>query len=340
MSGFPQILFMVRIVCLMLFAIWPAKLRAQFTYTNNNGAITITAYTGNVESLEIPNTIDGLPVVSIGLSAFVSNMTLTNLVIGSGICDIEDSAFADCENLASVTIPNSVTNIGALAFAGCLNLLELTLPNNLNSIQYRTFYGCNLQNLSIPSSVTDIGNSAFAWCHFQTLTIPNSVTGIEYYAFGNCHDLTNIIIGNGVTYIADDAFWYCSTLAGIYFLGSAPGGDTTPFYETFFGDSATGYYLPGTIGWSDTLGDLSMTPWLLPYPVILNNNFGFNTMNNQFGFTVSWATNLPVVVEACTNLSNPVWQSVQTNTLTDGWFHFGDQQWTNHPTCFYRIHSQ
>jgi hypothetical protein len=58
-----------------------------------------------------------------------------------------------------------------------------------------------------------------------------------------------------------------------------------------------------------------------------------------FSFIISWATNVPVAVEACTNLSNPVWQPVQTNTLTGGYFYFSDPTWTNYPGRFYRVRS-
>jgi hypothetical protein len=60
---------------------------------------------------------------------------------------------------------------------------------------------------------------------------------------------------------------------------------------------------------------------------------------NGFGFIISWATNLSVVVEACTNLANPIWSPVGTNTLTGGSSYFSDPQWTNHPARFYRLRS-
>jgi hypothetical protein len=44
-------------------------------------------------------------------------------------------------------------------------------------------------------------------------------------------------------------------------------------------------------------------------------------------------------VEACTNLAHPVWQPLQTNTLTGGLAHFSDAQWTNYARRFYRISS-
>jgi hypothetical protein len=40
-----------------------------------------------------------------------------------------------------------------------------------------------------------------------------------------------------------------------------------------------------------------------------------------------------------TNLANPVWPSVSTNTLTGGLSYFIDPQWTNHPRRFYRLYS-
>ena len=79
--------------------------------------------------------------------------------------------------------------------------------------------------------------------------------------------------------------------------------------------------------------------WFLPNPLILNSpNFGVQT--NAFGFVVSWATNLSLVVEACTNLAGALWSPASTNALTNGWFYFSDPQGTNNAACLYRIRSQ
>jgi hypothetical protein len=102
-------------------------------------------------------------------------------------------------------------------------------------------------------------------------------------------------------------------------------------------DAATVYYLPGTVGWGGTFGGRPTALWVLPYPLILNNGPGFGVQTNGFGFIISWATNISVVVEACTNLAHPVWSPVRTNTLTGGSSYFSDPQWTNHPARFYRL---
>jgi hypothetical protein len=58
---------------------------------------------------------------------------------------------------------------------------------------------------------------------------------------------------------------------------------------------------------------------------------------NRFGFAISGASNLVLVVEAATNPANPAWVPVSTNTLTGGASYFSDPEWTNHPARFYRL---
>jgi hypothetical protein len=78
---------------------------------------------------------------------------------------------------------------------------------------------------------------------------------------------------------------------------------------------------------------------VLPNPVILNNGQSVGVQTNGFGFIISWATNIPVVVEACSSLASPIWSPVTTNTLTGGSSYFSDPQWTNYPARFYRLRS-
>ena len=59
---------------------------------------------------------------------------------------------------------------------------------------------------------------------------------------------------------------------------------------------------------------------------------------NQFGFNIIGTSNIVVVVEASTNLANPTWSPLRTNTLTGGSSYFSDPQWTNYSSRFYRLH--
>src|SRR4029078_3222437 len=105
------------------------------------------------------------------------------------------------------------------------------------------------------------------------------------------------------------------------------------------------YYLPGAVGWTATVAGRPTAPWVLPNPLILTGSrqfFGVQTNGaSSFGFRVSWAMNLSVVVEACTNLSAPSWTPLQTNALApSSWFQFTNPGWTNYPNRFYRVRQQ
>ena len=97
---------------------------------------------------------------------------------------------------------------------------------------------------------------------------------------------------------------------------------------------ATVYYLPWTTGWdAATFGGLSTAAGSQQLQV-----GGAGVRTNQFGFTFT-STNNQIIVEACTNFVDPVWQPIQTNTLTGGTSYFSDSQWTNYPGRFYRLRS-
>ena len=72
-------------------------------------------------------------------------------------------------------------------------------------------------------------------------------------------------------------------------------------------------------------------------PQVQNNNASLGVRTNRFGFNMIGTSGLVIVVEACTNLANPIWTPLQTNTLIGGSFYFGDPAWTNYPGRFYRL---
>ena len=61
-----------------MFSASPAT---DFTYTTANDQVAITAYVGSASAVEIPATIDSLPVTSIGNSAFLNHTSLTSVSI-------------------------------------------------------------------------------------------------------------------------------------------------------------------------------------------------------------------------------------------------------------------
>jgi hypothetical protein len=95
------------------------------------------------------------------------------------------------------------------------------------------------------------------------------------------------------------------------------------------------------MGWGATFGG---RPTVLWNPLTQTGDGSFGVQNNQFGFNITGSSNLVIVVETATNLADPVWSPVSTNTLstfigTNGQSYFSDPQWTNYPGRFYRLRS-
>jgi hypothetical protein len=254
--------------------------------------------------------------------------------IPGSVTTIGEDAFNYCKSLTDVTIPDSVTSIGEESFLYCTALPSITIPSSVTNIAESAFLYCGgLTNAIIGSTGNSIGENAFASCSaLATVTIGNGVTGIGEEAFYGCGSLITLTVSGSVTNIGDDAFEACASLASVFFTGNRPAAGT----ETFEDDSlAKVYYLPGATGWSSFFQGLNALLW---NPVIQTST-GLGVQNHKFGFNVMGTANIPVKLEACTNLGSPVWSPLQTFTLTNGLVAFSDPQWTNFPGRFYRISS-
>ncbi len=305
----------------------------DFRYKSKAGTITITKYIGTNTVVNIPAEIDGLPVTTIGSLAFDGQTTLTSITIPDSVTRIKEKAFYRCSSLTSLAIPQGVTSIEDHAFSACRSLTQITLPDYATHMGVSVFFACDsLTNIALPNGITSIEDWSFLDCsRLASITIPDSVTNIGSLAFWGCCSLFSLIIPEGVARVQDYAFEGCSSLESLYFKGDAHILGTSVFARA---NAATVYYMPSTRGWTNAWGGRPAVLW---NPLAQPNDGNFGPKSQGFGFTVTGSSNLVIVVEAATNLANPVWVPVSTLTLTNGFSFYNDTLWTNYPSRFYRF---
>lgn len=355
------------LICLAVMSV--STTEAQLTYATNNGAITVTGYSGPAGVVTIPSVVNGQPVTLIGPQSFYGQTNLTSVTIPNSVVEIGENAFAVCSSLSGVTIPASVASIDEDAFSQCSSLAAVTLTNGLESIGIGAFSGCAaLAGVAIPGTVTNIGVETFLNCGAlasiavnsnnmfyssangvlfdedrTTLiafpanvgggyAIPGGVAAIETYAFFGCAKLGSVTIPGSVTNIADFAFYDCPNVTNFFFGGIPP----SLGQDVFLSDTATIYHLPGASGWVSPFGGLTVVLW---NPSISSNGANFGAQGNQFQFNVTGTANIPIVVESGTDLGGANWTPLQAITLTNGSFHFSQPILKNSATRFFRIRS-
>ena len=163
------------------------------------------------------------------------NETIKEVVLGEQVVTIGEDAFWDCSNLVSVVVPDDsrLTTIGAGAFKDCCSLASINIPEGVTSIGERAFEYCSsLTSITIPASMTDIDSYAFYECvALERITINCAHVGRWFN--GNAA-IKEIVLGEGVEMIANNAFYDCSGLMSIVI----PQGVTSMGSGAFLGCSS------------------------------------------------------------------------------------------------------
>ncbi|MGM9532832.1 alpha/beta fold hydrolase, partial [Intestinibacter sp.] len=181
-----------------------------FEYTEVDGGVSITKYTGSDTEVVIPSTIDGKDVKTIGQSAFAGSKTLVSVVIPDGVTEIGSYAFSGCSKLGNVTMPDSLTKIGNYAFNECTNLVGIGIPSSVITIGNYAFYDCSrLRNVELPSKLENLGDYAFYNNNILGVTIPDTIKTIGRGVFAGCWYLSKATLPEGLTEIPTSMFSSC-----------------------------------------------------------------------------------------------------------------------------------
>lgn len=202
---------------------------------DSNGVIT--AYTGSLMSLSVPEKINGITVKKLG-DGVMKNRGLKELILPDSVTSIGKESVADNPDLKTITA-SGVSIVDEKAFYNCINLKNVLL-GTIESVGEYSFYNVgskafeirentfalNIENLAcVPegafmnSAISEakinvpllLGKDAFADCHGLVNVDFNELTHLEAEAFYGLKSLNKVNISK-LDYIPEKAFSGCDSL--------------------------------------------------------------------------------------------------------------------------------
>ncbi|MBQ7949219.1 MAG: leucine-rich repeat protein [Clostridia bacterium] len=225
-----------------------AKTKVFYVNPSVTGNVTLPATVEEIGAYafaysNVDKAILSSAVKKIGVGAFEGSSLKAIDFNGAQLTKIPESAFRGTD-IATVVLPESVTYLGSYAFAdsaisnitangltaigdgvfeNCIALrgalvdqkYVLTLPETLKTMGDRTFSGCtNLAYVELPS-LTKLGSYTFYGAEaLKEATFGNGATTVGAYTFANT-GVTQVLLGNTMTTIAEGAFYGCNSLTEI-----------------------------------------------------------------------------------------------------------------------------
>lgn len=190
-----------------------------YTFNAYESYVEITHCPYGISTLEIPATINNLPVWVIGEEAAKGNEDLESVIIPDTVVKICEFAFYEAENLKSIQLPNSVAIIEHGAFYDT-EIPEFPISENIRVIEDQAFpYLYQSNSITIPESAQSIGYLTFNFDGYQegdTITITilskNVVLSDDFYRLFNRDSNGNMVSAEVVIcgYAGSTAAAYCA----------------------------------------------------------------------------------------------------------------------------------
>ena len=156
-----------------LYALWGMNENA-FNFSNGVIKGLTPAFSGE-EYIEVPATIDGVPVTEIGTDAFNGNTKIKELTLPPSVKTIAKNAFKSCTGLKKF-IMSGVVTIGVDAFTSS-GIEKIKLPSTFVSLSNNAFVSCqSLTEVHFPASFKNTGTGWTFWnCSNLALIICDAV---------------------------------------------------------------------------------------------------------------------------------------------------------------------
>lgn len=179
----------------------PYKMECELTYIGET-------YWTTKETVTIPETVEGLTVVSVGsVRTYDESFSQTHVILPNTIRELKDDCFGSTSfktvklntgikrigsrafansNIESISIPEGVELMGEACFWMCKNLKSVSLPTSLKKIPSECFYYCiNLSEIEIPMGIEEIWEMAFLNTRVSHFSLPSSIRLLKNSCLGS-----------------------------------------------------------------------------------------------------------------------------------------------------------
>ena len=253
MNGFRKLWVFLMV---FLFAIQTVQVRAEepqntfsgegftleFRETEGGLCLTGCSVSDGTLTVEIPETVSGLPVVEMR-SGFDYTESFSTLVLPPTLESIRAYCLYDAQidrivlnGTEDLTIePYALPRSGHSSIEIGPDLKTYRVENGL-LIDHRTntllyaYYGIG-EDCMIPYGTTEIGAGAFARRSLKTLMISETVRIISKNAFAECFSLQEVSFPEGLVMIQDYAFFSCDKIRSLAFPDSLLYIGSHAFYQ-------------------------------------------------------------------------------------------------------------
>lgn len=188
--------------------------------------------------LNIPNSIDGVAVTSIGFddTDIVFSEYAEHIILPDTVEEIAPRAFYGSNVIKSIS-GGSLKIVGSFAFYAssietfktkgstiidykafehCENLLDVTLDNVLVIEDYAFAHCSMLKEISIGDHLRSLSSYAFSNCYkLKKVIIRSDLAELDKYSFSDCYNLTDVLFRYRTISIPDTVFHACPRLKSV-----------------------------------------------------------------------------------------------------------------------------
>ena len=177
-----------------------------------NGVLTEVLKGHN--EITLPNSVKSIP------KAAFRGSQINKVVLNEGLQSIGDMAFFN-STVQEIVFPTTLEQLEENIFYYCRNLRKADLSRTkLTKLPASTFVYAGVEEVLLPVTLKEIDAQAFLnTSQLKTIEIPENVRTIGLEAFRES-GITTVKLPNGITTIAQRAFYYCPELTEVTTYGT------------------------------------------------------------------------------------------------------------------------